>query len=352
MTPLRQRMIEDLQLRGLSERTQERSVRAVRHLADHDHTSPERMTEEALRDAFLAVKHVKHSSRSASTIALGGITCFSDQTLTRDWTTLTFVRPPQEHTLPVLLSVEEGRPIVAPLTLRRSRVCLSTISSCGLRLHEGTHLQVPDSDRARLLVHVRCGTGATDRSVPLSQRTLEFLRPYWHTHHHPVGLLPAPGRSGSGMSTASAPRLRHSVQEAFRAARKASGIPTRASVHTRRHSWATPLLEAGVHLRLSQDSVGHNSPTTTALSPPLTGNADARARDALQGLMGALSCGLGSAVMIERADIVRRHGSDDRATCGAQMLPAPRRAMQAIAPGRTESLGGQLSPGEPCRDDH
>lgn len=76
MTPLRQRLIEDLQLRGLSERTQEMYVRAVRHLAEHDHKSPARLTEEDLRDYFLYLKNVQHSSRSATTIALCGITFF------------------------------------------------------------------------------------------------------------------------------------------------------------------------------------------------------------------------------------------------------------------------------------
>ena len=288
MTPLRQRMIEDLQLRGLSERTQEMYVRAVRQLADHYHKSPEWITEEELRDYFLYVKNVKHYSRSASTIALCGITFFYERTLKRDWTTLTFVRPPQEHKLPVILSVEEVRRILAHLKLLRYRVCLTTIYSCGLRLQEGTHLQVPDIDSARMLVHVRCGKGAKDRYVPLSQRTLEFLRQYWQTHHHPVWLFPAPGRSGSGMSTASAPMPRNSVQDAFRAALKASGIHKRASVHTLRHSWATHLLEAGVNLRLIQDYLGHNSPTTTALYTHLTVKADALARDALQRLMDAL----------------------------------------------------------------
>src|SRR5882672_7672889 len=112
MTPLRQRMIEDLQLRGLSERTQERYVRAVRQLAEHYHKSPEWITEEELRDYFLSVKNVKHYSRSASTIALCGITFFYKPTLTREWTTLTFVRPPQEHKLPVILSLEEVRTIL------------------------------------------------------------------------------------------------------------------------------------------------------------------------------------------------------------------------------------------------
>ena len=94
MTPLRQRMIEDRQRRGLSEQTQEMSVRAVRHLADHDQTAPDQITEEERRDDFLSLTHVKHASRSASTIALCGITCFYEHPLKRDWTTLTFVRPP------------------------------------------------------------------------------------------------------------------------------------------------------------------------------------------------------------------------------------------------------------------
>src|SRR5262249_27320996 len=110
--------------------------------------------------------------------------------------------------------------------------------------------QIPDIDSARMLVHGRCGKGAKDRYVPLPQKTLELLRQYWTTHRHPVWLFPAPGRGGIGMSTASAPRPRSPVPEAFPIALKASGIHKRASVHTLRHSWATHLLEAGVPLRL------------------------------------------------------------------------------------------------------
>lgn len=289
MTPLRQRLIEDLQLRGLSERTQEMYVRAVRQRAEHDHKSPARITEEALRDSFLYVKNVKHYSRSTSTIALCGITFFYAHTLKREWTTLTFVRPPQEHKLPVILSLEEVRTILQGVRLPRYRVCLSTIYACGLRLQEGTHLQVPDSARARMVVHVRCGKGAKDRSVPLLQRILVLLRQSWKTHRHPLWLFPAPGRGGQGMSTATAPMPRHSVQDAFRAALTESGIKKRASVHTLRHSYATHLLEAGVHLRIIQEYVGHHSPTTTALSTHLTIKADAMARDALRGLMEALA---------------------------------------------------------------
>jgi integrase len=87
-----------------------------------------------------------------------------------------------------------------------------------------------------MFIHVRCGTGAKDRYVPLPPRTLEILRQYWATHRHPSWLFPAPGRSGHGMATASVPMPRNSVQDAFRAALQASGLNKRASVHTLRHS--------------------------------------------------------------------------------------------------------------------
>jgi integrase/recombinase XerD len=198
-------------------------VRAVRQLVEHYHTSPARITEEEVRDYFLYLKNVKHYSRSASTIALCGIKFFYEHTLKREWSTLTFVRAPREKKLPVILSVEEVRTLLAHLKLLRYRACLTTIYSCGLRLQEGAHLQVPDIDSARMLVHVRSGKGAKDRYVPLLPRTLELLRQYWKTHRHPLWLFPAPGRGGIGMATASGSMPRNSVQDAFRAALKHSG---------------------------------------------------------------------------------------------------------------------------------
>lgn len=261
----------------------------MRQLADHYHKSPARITEEELRDYFLYLKNVKHYSRAASTIALCGITFFYEHTLKQPWTTLTLVRAPREQKLPVILSPDEVHTILAHVKLLRYRVCLTPIYSCGLRLQEGTHLQGPDIDSARMLVHVRCGKGAKDRYVPLPPRTLEGLRHYWATHRHPLWLLPAPGRSGLGMPTAPVPMPRNSVQDAFRAALTARGIHKRASVHTLRHSDATPLLEAGVNLRLIQEYLGHTSPPTTALYTHLTSKADAMARVALQDLTAAIT---------------------------------------------------------------
>jgi integrase/recombinase XerD len=289
MTELRRRMIECLQLRGLSERTQDLYVRAVRQLADHSHKSPNVITEEELRQYFLYLKNIKHYSRSASTIALCGIKFFFEQTLRRAWTTLTFVRPPREKKLPVILSIEEVRQLLSGVRLLRYRICLTTIYSCGLRLQEGTHLQVPEIDSARLLLHVRRGKGGQDRYVPLPHRTLERLRRYWVTHRHPVLIFPAPGRGGIGLSTATDPMPRSSVQSAFREALKDSGLHKHASVHTLRHSWATHLLEAGVNLRLMQEYRGHTSPTTTSLYTHLPARAEQLAADAINRLMSDLS---------------------------------------------------------------
>jgi len=90
------------------------------------------------------------------------------------------------------------------------------------------------------------------------------------------------------MATATVPMPRNRVQDALRAALKARGIPQRASVHPLRHRSATPLLAAGVPLRLMQASLGHDSPPPTVLSTPFTTTAAARARDALAGLREAL----------------------------------------------------------------
>ena len=288
MTELRRRMIEDLQLRGMAERTQEMYVRAVRQLAQHFHTSPDQITEEELRQYFLHLRNVKKYSRSATTIALCGIKFFFEHTLKRPWTTLTFVRPPREKKLPVILSSEEVRAILRHVRLLRYRACLTTIYSCGLRLQEGTHLRVSDIDSARRLLHIRHGKGGKDRYVPLPHRTLELLRHYWITHRHPVLIFPAPGRGGIHAPTATAPMPKSSVQGAFREALKESGVNKLACVHTLRHSWATHLLEAGVNLRLIQEYLGHSSPTTTSVYTHLTARAEQLGSEAINRIMSDL----------------------------------------------------------------
>jgi site-specific recombinase XerD len=274
-------MIECLQLRGFSERTQEAYTRAVRQLAEHYHKSPDLITEEELRQYFLYIINVKRYSRNTTTIALCGIRFFFEQTLNRNWNLFGIVRPAPEHKLPVILSLEEVREILNRVRLLRYRVCLSTIYACGLRLQEGIRLAVPDIDSARMMIHVRHGKGNKDRYVPLPQRTLELLRGYWSTHRNSVLIFPAEGRDHINLSKATEPMSKSSVQDAFRAALKQSGINKLASVHTLRHSWATHLLEAGVNLRLIQEYLGHSSPATTSVYTHLTVKAEQLGAEAI-----------------------------------------------------------------------
>jgi len=278
-------MIEDLQLRGLSEKTQEAYVRAVKQLAAHYGKPPNRISEEELRQYFLYLRNDKQASPSTFTIALCGIKFFYEHTLRREWTTLDLVRPPREKKLPVVLSTDEVRRVLGCIHRQRYRVCLSTIYSCGLRLREGVHLQVSDIDSDRMVVHVRHGKGAKDRYVPLPVHTLEMLRGHWGTHRHAVWLFPAPTRGEIPLSDATAPMSVSGVQRCFRAAVQESGVQKRATVHTLRHSYATHLLEAGVNLRLIQAYLGHSSPQTTAIYTHLTRKTEDLAAEAINRVM-------------------------------------------------------------------
>ncbi len=186
-------MIECLQLRGLSERTQEIYVRAVRQLAEHYHKSPDLITEEELRQYFLYLKNVKQYSRSASTIALCGIKFFFEHTLHSDWTTPKLCARPAREKAAGHPQPRRGAPNSRTAQTARYRICLTTIYSCGLRLQEGTHLQVADIDSSRMLIHVRHGKGGKDRYVPLPQRTLELLAPILGHTSQPVLIFSCSG---------------------------------------------------------------------------------------------------------------------------------------------------------------
>jgi site-specific recombinase XerD len=282
-------MIEDMQLRGFSARTQECYVAAVRQLAAHYHRSPDHLSEEELRQYFLYLANEKRVARATATIALCGIKFFYERTLNRHWTTLQFVRLRREKKLPAVLSREEVRRILAEVRIPVYRACLTTIYACGLRLLEGAHLQVPDGDSGRMLLHIR-GKGKQDRYVPLPDPTLALLRACWRTHRSPVWLFPAPTRPGLAHSLAhgGGPVTRSSLQSAFRRALRWTGIAKRAHVHTLRHSYATHLLEAGVNLRLIQENLGHRSARTTQAYTHLTREVQATLTDPLNQLMQGL----------------------------------------------------------------
>lgn len=122
-TPLRQKLIEDMQLHGLSIRTQEVYVAAVRQLAEYYGKSPDQISEEELRQYFLYLSQVRKVSRSTFQIALSAIKFFFEYTLQRQWATLELVRPARETKLPAVLSVEEVGRVLARVHRARYRVC-------------------------------------------------------------------------------------------------------------------------------------------------------------------------------------------------------------------------------------
>lgn len=284
-TALRQRMIQDLQLSGRSERTQEAYVRAVRKLAEHFGRSPDLLTEAQVRDYFLHLKNACKHSPSALKIAHSGIQFFYTHSVPRDWATLLKLRVPKHKTLPDVLTVDEVHRLMDAVRTPHNAAFLWTVYSMGLRLQEGLALEVGDIDSARMLVHVHRGKGAKDRFVPLPQRTLMTLRGHWATHRHPRLLFPALGRGRVSAATATAPMAASSVQGAMRRVVAQLGFRKSVCVHTLRHSYATHLLEAGVNLRLIQQYLGHSSLQTTMIYLHLTATGQEGAREAIERIM-------------------------------------------------------------------
>jgi hypothetical protein len=253
------------------------------------------------------------------------------------------VRPRKSQKLPVVLSPQEVRSLLILVESRNARMCLQMIYACGRRLREGTQLQVADIDPQRMLVRVRQGKGGKDRVVPLAPRLLELLRAYWQYQRPRPWLFPA--------RRPSAPLSPTSLQQTFTAVVRQSGIPKAASIHTLRHSYATPLLERGVSLRVMQALLGHRSLRTTArythLTPPTWDIVHAPITALMADLSTRRSIG-----MPEVADVLRRYGADYRRRVGADLLPSHRRAIDDILRCRTEALGGQLLPCDHCGQEH
>lgn len=286
MTPLRQRMLEDMQLRGLAVRTQESYLAAVQQLALHYGKSPDLLTEEQLRQYFLYLRNVKRVAPNTSNVALNAVKFLYVHTLQRPWPLRDLLRPPLPKKLPVVLSPEEVWRIVDQVRRPQYRVCLSVIYACGLRLLEGVRLQVSQVDSARMQLHIRSGKGNKDRAIPLPPKTLTLLRAHWRLHRNPVWLFP--GTASTGEQHASVPMDESGLQKAFRRAVQAAGVSKSATIHSLRHSWATHLLESGVSVRVLQLWMGHSSPTTTAIYTHLTQHAEQRAATALERLTAGL----------------------------------------------------------------
>jgi len=290
MSPLRQPMIAALHRSGKSERTQESSVREVRLLAQFYHTSPDRISEQALQRSVLHRKNGDGLAPAALRRCYSGLRFFSQHVLQRDWSTLSLLRAQPTHRLPAVLRVEEVKRLLPAATPFHHQAYFTTVDSLGLRLHAALFLQVSAIDGPRLQVHVHRGTGAKDRYVPLPAETLALLRRSWTPPRHPTWLCPATGRDPIHRPPAASPMRRSSVQGAFRNAKHRAGITQMGvALQTLRHSSATHLLEAGVNPRLIQRYLGHTQLETTMISLhlPHTGQeeADERLNARMHGLL-------------------------------------------------------------------
>lgn len=283
MPALLDRMTDDMRLRGLAPRTQHAYVGAVTRLATFCRRpvdSLATMTEAELRSFFVALVD-RHASRSTLVVYRSGIRFLVESTLGHRWPVFDLLRPAKRHRLPVVLSPAEVRTVLGAVRDARIRMCLTLIYSCGLRLAEGAGLLTSDIDRARMVVRVRHGKGGRDRYVPLPERTLTLLTDYWRAQRPPGPAL-FPNRTATAALGAT------SVQKALAAVMRESRLTKHASVHTLRHSYATHLLEHGVHLRVIQEVLGHRSPSTTAIYTHITPTVTSALHATLNGLMASL----------------------------------------------------------------
>lgn len=289
MTLLRQKMLEDLQLRGYGENTQKSYIRVVRQLAEYYNKSPDQISDDELRKYFLHLINVEQKSTSTLTVALSGIKFFYEQTLQQSWPTLKLVRPRKEKKLPTVLSLEEVRQVLSCVNRPHNRACLQIIYACGLRISEGVSLQVTDIDGKRMMIHIHHSKGGKDRYIPLPERPLQMLRKYWLLHRNPVWVFPSHKPYNIPLSENTTSLSTGGVAEEFKRAVKRSGIDKRASVHTLRHSWATHLMEAGVPQRAIQVWLGHKSLNSTAIYTHLTSNTTQAGADAINQMMEQLT---------------------------------------------------------------
>ena len=235
LSPLRERMINDMQLHSFSQRTQQSYMRSVEGLTRYFMRSPDQLSEEDLRQYFVHLTCERKLARPTVTIALSGIKFFYEKTLKRDWSLTGVPTPKREKKVPVVLTHEQVRAILSRVRTVRHRACLSLIYTCGLRLSEACEVKVTDIDRVRGLLHVR-GKGSKERYVPLPEAILPLLEGCWRSHRNRTWLFPWVGRGGRGRQKCTTEQ--HvpikSVQQAFRMAYHESGVTKKVSVHSLR----------------------------------------------------------------------------------------------------------------------
>ncbi|MFI4951063.1 MAG: tyrosine-type recombinase/integrase [Caulobacterales bacterium] len=256
VSPLRQRMIEDMSIRQFGPKTQHDYVRVVADFARFLGRSPDQAEPEDLRRFQLHLAS-QGASPAKMNAAVSALRFFFKVTLGRAGFGERLATVRKEQRLPVVLSPEEVALLLHCAPSLKHKAALSVAYGCGLRVSEIVHLKVGDIDSARMLIRVEQGKGRKDRYVMLSPDLLELLRTWWRTAK-PRGWL-FPGRDPGQPITA------RQLDRACKAAAASAVLDKRVSLHTLRHSFATHLLERKTDIRVIQVLLGHKKLDTTAL---------------------------------------------------------------------------------------
>jgi site-specific recombinase XerD len=262
VSALRQRMLEDMAMRGLRSDTQRDYIRVVRSFAAFLGQSPDKATAEDIRRFQV---HQRENGVQPPTIncTVSALRFFFTVTLDRPDLSRRLVLARYPRKLPAVLSVEEvGRLLEAAPGIKYKAI-LGTAYGAGLRVSEVASLKVDDIDSTRMLIRVEQGKGRKDRNAMLSPQLLTLLRLWWKEGKRRSVMLPHgwlfPGRSCTD------PISTRQINRAIHEAAEAAGIRKRVSPHTLRHSFATHLLEQDVDIRVIQVLLGHSKLDTTAL---------------------------------------------------------------------------------------
>lgn len=258
MTALRQRMLEDMQVRNLALNTQTCYVQQVSLFARHFNKSPELLGPEDIRSYQVYLTNEKKLATGTILIAVSALRFLYNVSLKKDWNFEDAIPAPKKpQRLPVVLSPEEVLHFLGCVGNTKQRAILTTCYAAGLRISEALHLKPTDIDRQRMVIRVDQGKGQKDRYVMLSPKLLQTLCNYWRAVRPQGGWLFEGERSGQ-------PLNRSSVEQACHKARRLSGIRKPISPHSMRHAFAVHLLESGTDVRTIQLLLGHRSLATTA----------------------------------------------------------------------------------------
>ena len=256
MSPLKQRMLEDMQLKNFSAGTQRSYIHYVTGYAYHYNLSPAKLGLDDVRNYQLHLIDQRQLSPNSINCFLSAVQFLYTVTLDMPWSKAQFGRMKVPEKLPVVLSEEEVLAFFEHVGILKHRAVLMLCYGSGLRIAEAVSLKLENIDSKRMLIHVQQGKGAKDRYTVLSHRLLILLRAYWRIQKPADWFFPGT-KAGTHIQPAT-------IQEMCRDAARLAGITKRVTPHVLRHSFATHLLESGSDTRVIQVMLGHSRIDTTA----------------------------------------------------------------------------------------